>query len=976
MKRGLLAFIAAVFVAGVGGAQAQALLVEYDNTANYVSNHKDFSQQPTSWKDNLDSQPASGYSGPSFSYAGVGVGTNVLDGTYGLTKARISKQNDPIQLVGQTNYHGMVAFDFPAAAVGRIEINGSTYGPDVTGDDIYLILHDSTQSYENGWYATELHSRTGAAAPFNYDINVGSVTWYQFTPSTVDDVSPLGTIGPAVDSSVIIGATFDEVGYYANVYKDPAGPPAGWASHFLYKLAAYEPAADPSLELGNWAPMNFGETSFAATGTVSAFYTEGAAQTNVTLSSVSVVAQSHSNAFSVANTNLPLTLATPGVAEDLFIAFDNTTAGLTEGQTATGLVEIVWNEEGSATSTTTNVPVSATYLGVNDSNIIALFNDSFNDADRELAGLVAKISGGHGVDNTRGSNDGSYGTLPGAAPTAGGALSVRSGSYNKLNPVIQISNNTGSDIVLDSLNFDVIKRFELTPGAVDVSIFGDVTFTNLLDSTVATNFTVSDVKLTDYDDFDVPLNHLPDHTLAHGESLSIKFAFVDLGGTSDTLLDNIAVLGTGLNGAVLSTEPDGPVIMGVASFDTTVSEPVNLSYTEGDAATNIVFNSVSFTNESHAGAFSAFGLVAGISTPETIEQAVTVAFDNTVGNLAAGEVAEATLLLSWNEAGLGERVHEVTVYAARPAATDAGVVALFDTEFLYPDAAIDGVSGKIVGGSGPVTFSGSNDGTYGTLASPEAPTNTIAAYKANRTTASDDVVTLTVTNKSTEDIVLSSLNFDVGRGWGGAPNSFTLSVSGDVTADPALLEVSGLTAIGSIADFTDFDVPLTNLTDRVLGTGESVVFTFTFPVKAGVTTSIDNIALLTLGGYANWSSSYGLTEGVNDAPTDNPDGDSMNNLMEYATGCDPLTPDSAATLMQAEEGGTNWFYHVHAERTDDPSLTFTVGSTENLVHNPATNAVSFVGESAVVDHYKTVTNRTDIKEGVPSEFIRLEVEQN
>ena len=69
MKRSSLALLTAVLLGSVGIAQAQ--LVVYDSEAGYVTANKDFLQQPTSWKDNLDSQPASGYTGPSFSYAGL-----------------------------------------------------------------------------------------------------------------------------------------------------------------------------------------------------------------------------------------------------------------------------------------------------------------------------------------------------------------------------------------------------------------------------------------------------------------------------------------------------------------------------------------------------------------------------------------------------------------------------------------------------------------------------------------------------------------------------------------------------------------------------------------------------------------------------------------------------------------------------------------------------------------------------------------
>ena len=119
---------------------------------------------------------------------------------------------------------------------------------------------------------------------------------------------------------------------------------------------------------------------------------------------------------------------------------------------------------------------------------------------------------------------------------------------------------------------------------------------------------------------------------------------------------------------------------------------------------------------------------------------------------------------------------------------------------------------------------------------------------AQRTTNTNNIAALTVTNKTAGDIELTSFHFDVGRWWPESAEAFTLSVSGDVTADPALLVETNLTELGwGSTEFDDFDVALTNLADHTLGAGEAVVFTFDFvkkPEYADVGTFIDNLALL------------------------------------------------------------------------------------------------------------------------------------
>lgn len=726
---------------------------------------------------------------------------------------------------------------------------------------------------------------------------------------------------------------------------------------------------DPSDEL----TMSIDTADGVASNVIAASYLEGLSATNVAITSVSVVDQTHPGAFTNM-TALPLTLNSPSPAsESVSIEFDNSTAGLTAGQVATGVVQVVWNDLSSASSSTSTVPVSATYLAVNPANTIAVWYGENVAANLSLQGLETRRSGGLAPYGGQRSTDGTYGTLSGA-PTGGTAWNA---SNSDTNLYYAITNNTGSPLTFDSLHFDIGRQYAKGPDAVIVSISGDVTDTPSLTNHVG--FTEFPGTSGDYDDFDVDLTGLADRTLAANEAALITFNFYngDLSNSNAvSTIDNIALLGSGSNGAVLSKVPGGSLSFGVVSADTTLSEIVSLSYTEGDAATNVVITGVTVSNVTHAGAFSASGsFPATLSVPGATNDVFNMEFDNTVASLAAGETASARVAVSWNESGLGTRTFEFDVYASRPPdVPEVGVVALFHTEFVVPDAAIDGILGTTASGLGVDEVIGSNDGDYGTLASPAAPT-TASAWGAD---ISSPVVTLTVTNRSAGDIVLSSLNFDVGRRWVYSLTNFTLSVSGGVTADPALLEVTGLPQLtNNLADFEDFDVDLTGLADHVLSTGEAVVFTFTFedrPDALFVPTLLDNIALMSEP-FSIWAIGEGLTAGVNDALTDNPDGDSQDNLMEYATGSDPLTADSAATTWQAMDAGTEWFYHVYDERTDDASLTFTLTERGDLVAGPDWNVggLEFVGESAESGGFKSVTNRTDMG---TAEFIRLKVEQN
>jgi hypothetical protein len=142
---------------------------------------------------------------------------------------------------------------------------------------------------------------------------------------------------------------------------------------------------------------------------------------------------------------------------------------------------------------------------------------------------------------------------------------------------------------------------------------------------------------------------------------------------------------------------------------------------------------------------------------------------------------------------------------------------------------------------------------------------------------------------------------------------------------------------------------------------------------------VDNVTLTQSGSlYEAWALSYGLT-GEDAAQTNDYEPDGMDNLLEYALGGDPTAVDANEKLPAysvAEDAGTNWFYYVHNERTDDDTLTYTLQRKGDLVNEPSwqTNGFEFINESAASNSVKSVTNRTSTTED--HKFINLLIEQN
>jgi hypothetical protein len=129
--------------------------------------------------------------------------------------------------------------------------------------------------------------------------------------------------------------------------------------------------------------------------------------------------------------------------------------------------------------------------------------------------------------------------------------------------------------------------------------------------------------------------------------------------------------------------------------------------------------------------------------------------------------------------------------------------------------------------------------------------------------------------------------------------------------------------------------------------------------------------------YAEWLAGYpgvGSETGL----SDNPDGDALDNLAEYALGGNP---DNAADIGIAsvvqDEGG--WFYFVHAQRkyAAERGLVYDVVKDVDLVYGDFTNTnVEVVGtNTSYVVGFDAVTNRVP-SDALDQQFLKLEIEAN
>ena len=129
-------------------------------------------------------------------------------------------------------------------------------------------------------------------------------------------------------------------------------------------------------------------------------------------------------------------------------------------------------------------------------------------------------------------------------------------------------------------------------------------------------------------------------------------------------------------------------------------------------------------------------------------------------------------------------------------------------------------------------------------------------------------------------------------------------------------------------------------------------------------------------GYSGWTVREGLAAGVNDAYDDDPDGDGMINLIEYAMGAHSLTNDAAVYrpyIESSEDNGTNYLNLVYRRRIDaeDRGLDYQIGSATDLAEE-MTNATQEAGSLALDADFESVTNRIPT-DSEPHQFMQLKI---
>ena len=193
-------------------------------------------------------------------------------------------------------------------------------------------------------------------------------------------------------------------------------------------------------------------------------------------------------------------------------------------------------------------------------------------------------------------------------------------------------------------------------------------------------------------------------------------------------------------------------------------------------------------------------------------------------------------------------------------------------------------------------------------------------------------------------------------------------------------ETLGLDITGGVAQYDlSGSVSVASLT--VLGTSFGIgTYTFAdFQAASKEANFVDNGGTITVAapsatGYELWVENSGLTPGVNDAFTDNPDEDALNNLYEYGLGGDPTNGVDIGFVPTFDNDSGTMLY-VHAQRADDSTLVYFLETIDDLVSGSWTNSgYSVTGTNVPGGLFDEVTNA--IPTVADQTFVRLIIEAN
>jgi hypothetical protein len=739
------------------------------------------------------------------------------------------------------------------------------------------------------------------------------------TPFSLATPSPtLGAIDVTFDNSVALLMDTQNATGIVEVVWTEVGSGVSNIVHINIQSTYSNPDAELVISPSDELALTFKAPATTANGTVSATYIEGKLLTNVQISAISVINESDPGSFSHSVVSFPIVIPDPASNETFEVVFSNSVAGLVEGGTATGQVVITWNEIGS-TNNTTVLPVSASLiqLPVMELNFDVNPNRNLPSAGGNDFTLQQFNNYSRNTNSWNGAASPNYGTTSGDTRIKNSSGSNSRGMYN----LIQ-SGTAGMDDIgaVDTVPLTSgLYRYDFTYAVIGVSGGND-------------NWGIEAYALQGQD------------AVAGGNHISWDHGNGGVGSYTPPAANGSATFDQHDGGGILQGE--------IAIAKTTGSLTVNV--TNGNDAVFTVWCDGGVDIELYGVVLTRIGDYEVPVPPTSPTNAV----------LDASFADASTTNSLWQEFD-------------------------YDTNDDPSNTWVHAATTSWAGGALKLESSAANSRSLailtqgGTAGYDDVGANDTIALTSGTYTVSMDIAF--GANGGAGSVTVFSFG---GQDATGNVNDVRLDL-GEGTNDAVIVEQKLVPILRGTAFFTELArkdysanaIETLTFTGLSVQDGEDLCIRWNNYANADFTT-IDNVQVLRTGGAAPvgfdaWVASFSLT-GDDALPGTDYEPDGLDNLMEYALGGNPTNDDAAVVgpeISTAIDTGTNWFYHVYNERTDDPRLSYELGRKLNLVfdQNWTTGAIEFVGESVEDSGFKSVTNRSPT--AANAAFLRLNVEK-
>ncbi|VGO18838.1 Arylsulfatase [Pontiella sulfatireligans] len=459
-------------------------------------------------------------------------------------------------------------------------------------------------------------------------------------------------------------------------------------------VSVYSETTGLQLSPASELAMRLEAPAAVATKPIDISFVYGSDSNNLEITSVDVIQQQHAGAFRVVDFSVPQTLTSPAPATvPLNIEFNVAGTGLLEGQTSTGLVQVVWNEIGGS-DCTNSIAVTASYEAHIDEN--SLLHNNFDGDSSNDIGPGFKISSINAPQNT-GLADASTGVISFSAPsdsrpnvtlisTSALDLSMNEGftviwdlgsivsdafsiSKNGLFLGVQ-NNNSDAWNNLTSLglgirssagigDLDLICSKSGTKGSESPLLaLGALTDASIQDGFRAiltvnndNTWTVSTTGLSTNVNASGTLG-----TVTYSDLAGSLFASTALQLNKDDALHTLtynsaSVLAVVDEPAALLLSPSDQLDIDLLEPATLATGSVDVAFSYGSGGQNVQITSATVTEQQHAGVFRVVGFSGVELTDPASGETLNIEFDVAGTGLTGGETSTGLLEVVWNEIG-------------------------------------------------------------------------------------------------------------------------------------------------------------------------------------------------------------------------------------------------------------------------------------------------------------------------------------